>query len=372
MVKAYEAYNNAETKTTTEIDALYKSVYDFYVATQPVLGDFYRLRSRNNDNYMVNGDYSNTTKDNRATMGSVSTRSNTDEAFRNSVYYYQSDDDALINYINGLVIDDYFDLAYYDANDVREITWAHSKYYINTFTFVNTTNPDGTRYMWSGWEDRVDRNGKLMSTGETDWRIEEVTDLPVKLNSYGYATLYCPKSLTVPTGVTAYTIGYNSDLTETTVISTYEAGSVLPAGTAVLLETTSDDLKGAYADFPIVDDEGTASAQHYMTGEVYTHKMNEGAYYGLSGNKFYRVEISSTDDDANYINGSRAYLDATGAAGSAAMIINLLNTDDITAIGKILSSADEADAPYYDLQGRRVSNPQRGVYIRGGRKVYIK
>ena len=34
--------------------------------------------------------------------------------------------------------------------------------------------------------------------------------------------------------------------------------------------------------------------------------------------------------------------------------------------------APDADAPLYDLQGRRVSHPQKGIYIHDGRKVVIK
>ena len=30
------------------------------------------------------------------------------------------------------------------------------------------------------------------------------------------------------------------------------------------------------------------------------------------------------------------------------------------------------DNEVYDLQGRKVSNPQRGIYIQGGKKVWIK
>ena len=29
------------------------------------------------------------------------------------------------------------------------------------------------------------------------------------------------------------------------------------------------------------------------------------------------------------------------------------------------------DIPYYDLQGRPVSNPERGIYIKDGKKVII-
>ena len=33
--------------------------------------------------------------------------------------------------------------------------------------------------------------------------------------------------------------------------------------------------------------------------------------------------------------------------------------------------APSTDAPYYDLQGRPVAHPTRGIYIRDGRKVVM-
>ncbi|MBR4533753.1 MAG: hypothetical protein IKO85_04320 [Bacteroidaceae bacterium] len=37
------------------------------------------------------------------------------------------------------------------------------------------------------------------------------------------------------------------------------------------------------------------------------------------------------------------------------------------AIGTIDTS--DADAPFYDLQGRRVSHPRKGIYIQNGKKI---
>ena len=33
---------------------------------------------------------------------------------------------------------------------------------------------------------------------------------------------------------------------------------------------------------------------------------------------------------------------------------------------------DDTDAVYYDLQGRRVTTPVHGIFIRNGRKVFVK
>ena len=34
--------------------------------------------------------------------------------------------------------------------------------------------------------------------------------------------------------------------------------------------------------------------------------------------------------------------------------------------------ADEAAGPCYDLSGRRIAKPTRGLYIQGGRKIFVK
>ena len=36
-----------------------------------------------------------------------------------------------------------------------------------------------------------------------------------------------------------------------------------------------------------------------------------------------------------------------------------------------LPQLNSADSPYYDLQGRKVANPTRGIYIKDGKKVKI-
>ena len=50
--------------------------------------------------------------------------------------------------------------------------------------------------------------------------------------------------------------------------------------------------------------------------------------------------------------------------------IYLLDVDAVSSISSITS--DAALTPYYDLQGRPVAAPTRGVYIKDGKKVVIK
>ena len=56
-------------------------------------------------------------------------------------------------------------------------------------------------------------------------------------------------------------------------------------------------------------------------------------------------------------------------AGQNGMI--RINLDDVaTAIEK--AELDRSNAPVYNLQGQRVVQPQKGLYIQGGRKVVLK
>ncbi len=49
-------------------------------------------------------------------------------------------------------------------------------------------------------------------------------------------------------------------------------------------------------------------------------------------------------------------------------------SDDNTTNAIVTIDAEEknADNAYYNLNGQRVTNPERGVFIKGGRKVIIK
>ena len=68
----------------------------------------------------------------------------------------------------------------------------------------------------------------------------------------------------------------------------------------------------------------------------------------------------------------RAYLEGPTYGGSNSIAVRL-DGDEVTRIE--WSELDEADGnahAVYDLQGRRVSNPQQGIYVVDGKKVWMK
>ena len=114
-------------------------------------------------------------------------------------------------------------------------------------------------------------------------------------------------------------------------------------------------LEGTYEarDFALVDG---ATAEYFLgvkdnvVGFYHSGYASKSGYYTLGANK--------------------AYLGA--GAGARGFAINW--NDEVTGIGEasLLKQKTEGSKQMFDLQGRRVENPQRGLYIVGGRKIVIK
>ncbi len=67
----------------------------------------------------------------------------------------------------------------------------------------------------------------------------------------------------------------------------------------------------------------------------------------------------------------KAYLKLKKAAG-AKLILHFDDDDTTTSIEEVMGEENNTDDIYYNLNGQRVSNPQKGVYIHRGKKVIIK
>ncbi len=86
--------------------------------------------------------------------------------------------------------------------------------------------------------------------------------------------------------------------------------------------------------------------------------------------------------DANFqVNSFRAYFELLGGlvAGepaangtNSAVSFNMNLGSDATGISEVSTGLRPQTTVVYDLQGRRVSNPTKGIYIVNGRKVAIK
>ena len=204
--------------------------------------------------------------------------------------------------------------------------------------------------------------------------LEKVTELPITVNQVGdnyYATLYMPVPVSISNS-TAYTLELSTDnnwLIPTEVDGNVPAEQpVLLVGTSSSVTATVQSTAGDKVDTPL---EGTLAAKtvtaetDYFLGKYSSTGEEEDSEVG-----FYKWTGTT-------LKGFRAYLPASALADAEARGFAIKWSDDeITGISgaKHLNDQSEMinDKQMFDLQGRRVENPQRGLYIVGGRKVVIK
>lgn len=200
----------------------------------------------------------------------------------------------------------------------------------------------------------------------SEWVFEEVptsefAGQPVTFTSStdgnNYATLNLPYASTLPTGVTAY----KADVEGTTVnLTEYKtAGNVLPANTPVLLTATSAGEKTfAPAAYAAADKttgfQGTLAATAVEATNTYILSQKDG-----------KVNFFALDETNNTINANKAYLVVSGGSAQA-LNFNFGNT---TGIQNAAVEGVNANAPLFDLSGRRVVKAVKGgIYIQNGKK----
>ena len=86
-------------------------------------------------------------------------------------------------------------------------------------------------------------------------------------------------------------------------------------------------------------------------------------YYGFLGGQFVKAAYAT-------VNPFRSYIKVAKSANAPATLI--WTDDEATGISSLKADIQNGKADVYDLQGRRVLNPVRGLYIVNGKKVIVK
>ena len=190
------------------------------------------------------------------------------------------------------------------------------------------------------------------------WNLVEVSSVKLTVGETGYATAYFPFAVTIPAGVTAYTVAAAAD-GEATLS---KLSGTIPAHTGVVLSGTANTP----CTFEIADDVAAVDGKNMLEGmTIATEVPTETKAYiladGSNGVGFYRLSESDRTIAAN-----KAYLIVDDAAEPS---FSLKLDGGLTGINGVEVSAG-ADAPVYDLQGRRLPQvPEKGIYIQNGKKI---
>ena len=179
---------------------------------------------------------------------------------------------------------------------------------------------------------------------------------PISISAAGWAT-YCSSAPLDFTGVTALT-AYTASKDDNVVKFNKVTGKV-PANTGLL-------VKGETANVPVC-----ASAEpvtNLLVGVTAETTMDAGTVFvlmkGSKGIGFYK----NTNDFT--LRANSAYLRAEDVEGSTARAFIALD-DETTGIADVKAVKEDAEG-MFDLQGRKIAKPTKGLYIVNGKKIVVK
>ena len=283
-------------------------------------------------------------------------------------------------------------------------------------TAHNPTNPMGTAHNeYDGTEakfDFVNNNTNDQYWGPelpvtkdaAMWILEEVNNtnyfgVKPSANMRGrdgkyYTTLYVDFPFKIVGDVKAYTIeGVDAKNAQgyyfAKVKELAQQGDTVPAQTAVVLECNSTNP----VDNQLLPtgDEKPKTSNNRLCGTFFggainglTVKDGAGNDYNVTHDNIRAFNINTADsrnpigfykvkNNVTNIPGNKAFLVLTSTEAQAKSFVLEFEDGGTTGIETIENSKNSTeDGVYYDLQGRRVENPTRGIYIVNGKKVVIK
>ena len=192
--------------------------------------------------------------------------------------------------------------------------------------------------------------------------------VPATLSSNGYATFASPYALdlttaNLPSGVTAY----KASVSGTTVTFT-ALNQTVPANTGVLLKGTGT------VNIPVAATGTAVEGNDFLVNNGGATFTGDASYYyfGLLKDSD-PLTFRKFDPSTTAIPADKAYLKVSkSSVGDLARGLEFVFDDEVTGVNEVRSQKEDVRSEWFDLQGRKVAQPQKGLYIVNGRKVVVK
>ncbi len=317
----------------------------------PTTEKFYRIKGYSN-NYMTSN-----TAGNNASMNGTASADNIVyySADRNLIFYGSDSDKSGLGLYNTCYVAPV-------GSTLNQYTFSEgaqmSHYYvrsnasgIGTYCYDNTAN--GTK---------VDRNTNPVTSGsyQTDWTLEEVTSLPLKLAANSYTSFSAPVAITIPDNCKAYIAKTKNNNT----IKMKEVTGNIPANTGIIIGTGADanPTFTVYNGSDFANCDGNILASNVAASAL---SRNDNYFFGKqrsTGN--YIFTMLSGDGDNYTLYGHKAYLPKENLASVEGARISIIWDDDPTGLNELKDDSMEVkDGKYYQNQ--------KIVVIRNGVKYNV-
>lgn len=231
---------------------------------------------------------------------------------------------------------------------------------LNAYAQYNLKFGNGVMHA-NGHGNGAGSNGNVISypgseNSASAWCLAEATDIEVALNNAGaksYATTYLPFSVSAAEGAELYTGELNGN-----VMNLTKSHTGVAAEQGIVLVGESSSTKAV-----LTIGEGSATSKG-LEGTLAPKAVEAKSVLtlGRSGSEVGFFAFIGTQIDAN-----KAYVAKT--AGASAVMINF---GEVTGIENAVAP-EAANAPLYDLSGRRVVKAVKGgLYIQNGKKFIAR
>lgn len=207
--------------------------------------------------------------------------------------------------------------------------------------------------------------------GNTDagnyWQFIKVTEVPLIIAANDYTTLCLPFNVKLPEG-TAVKAYYASQAAGSVLKLEEITDGVIPANQGVILQNT--DAAEANINLAIITEEGTTLTDNKLEGVTAKRAgYAAGTNYVLAEKNgkvgFYKANFTT-------IVANKAYLPQTKVQNAQGVMMAFSFGDEVTGIDNV-NAATATAKKYYDLQGRRVLYPAKGIFVtEDGQKVLLK
>lgn len=198
---------------------------------------------------------------------------------------------------------------------------------------------------------------------QVTWAIDPATEIEVALNTLGsksYATTYLPFGVSAVKDAKAYSAATPADgqtvMTEVTSFAKENGILLVSDNAATKAVLTIGDVEGAASSSAL---QGTLLAKDITDAQT--------KYLVFGKNKATGTEVGFFEPTTTTIPANRAFfMDTTGSSIA-------LNFGNVTAINNVATDNVNANAPIFDLSGRRVVKAVKGgLYIQNGKKYIVK
>lgn len=212
------------------------------------------------------------------------------------------------------------------------------------------------------------------ATHATQFLLVRAKTIALKTNKVtegNWGTAYLPATIKLPEGAAAYYVSSTNSTNGNNEANLKKAeDGIIPAENGVLIYSDNADENG-YITASIVYDNTTENFnKNLLQGSLTGTNVPENGYILTSktshGLGFYKI-----NPDNSKIAGNKAYLiPQSGISQIQVFSFNFNGEDDTTTNIEDAGTNENASKVYYDLQGRRVLNPTKGIYITNdGKKV---